>query len=120
VEGCAQNFTQLSGRDNFYVLPLGVVYLAWCDFAMDSTKEQHQILCKSRKNATENLAMTRQALGKKALAVRGCLNRMFGSGQTEKARQVKIKVKSMLIIFFDIKGIVHKKFFLAGQTVNSA
>jgi hypothetical protein len=26
----------------------------------------------------------------------------------------------MLIIFFDIKGIVHKEFVLAGQTVNSA
>jgi hypothetical protein len=27
---------------------------------------------------------------------------------------------SMLISFFDIKGIVHKEFFLAGQTVSSA
>jgi hypothetical protein len=26
----------------------------------------------------------------------------------------------MLIIFFDIKGIVHKEFILAGHTVNSA
>jgi hypothetical protein len=26
----------------------------------------------------------------------------------------------MLIIFFNIKGIVHKEFILAGQTVNSA
>jgi hypothetical protein len=30
------------------------------------------------------------------------------------------KVKSMFIIFFDIKGILHKEFVLAGQTVNSA
>jgi hypothetical protein len=37
-----------------------------------------------------------------------------------KARQVKSKVKSMLIIFFDIKGIVHKEFVLAGQAVSSA
>jgi hypothetical protein len=36
------------------------------------------------------------------------------------ARQVKSKVKTMLIIFFDIKQIVHKEFVLAGQTVNSA
>jgi hypothetical protein len=28
--------------------------------------------------------------------------------------------KSMLIIFFDMKGVVHKEFVLAGQTVNSA
>jgi hypothetical protein len=30
------------------------------------------------------------------------------------------QVKSMLIIFFDIKVIVHKEFALAGQTVISA
>jgi hypothetical protein len=29
-------------------------------------------------------------------------------------------VKSMLIILVDIKGIVQKKFVLAGQTINSA
>jgi hypothetical protein len=40
--------------------------------------------------------------------------------ETEKVRQVKSKVKSMLIIFSDIKKIAHKKFFLADQTVNSA
>jgi hypothetical protein len=33
---------------------------------------------------------------------------------------MKNKVKSMLIIFFDIKGIVHKEFVLVGQTVISA
>jgi hypothetical protein len=33
---------------------------------------------------------------------------------------VKSKIKSMLIIVFDIKGIVHKEFDLTGQTVNSA
>jgi hypothetical protein len=38
----------------------------------------------------------------------------------KKARQVKSKVKSMFIIFFDIKGTVHKEFVLAGQTVSSA
>jgi hypothetical protein len=38
----------------------------------------------------------------------------------KKATQVKSKVKSMLINFFDIKGIVHKEFVLAGETVNSA
>jgi hypothetical protein len=38
----------------------------------------------------------------------------------KKARQVKSKVKSMLIFFFDIKGIVRKEFDLADQTVNLA
>jgi hypothetical protein len=38
----------------------------------------------------------------------------------KKARHVKNEVKSLLIIFFDIKGIVHKELVRAGQTVNSA
>jgi hypothetical protein len=38
----------------------------------------------------------------------------------KKARQMKSKVKSMLIIFFDIKRIVHKEFALECQTLNSA
>jgi hypothetical protein len=38
----------------------------------------------------------------------------------KKVRQVKNKVKRMLIIFFDIKGIVHKEFVQAGQTASSA
>jgi hypothetical protein len=42
------------------------------------------------------------------------------SPRLKKARQVKRKVKKMLIIFFDIKEIVHKEFFLGGQTVNFA
>jgi hypothetical protein len=42
------------------------------------------------------------------------------SPRLKKARQVKSKVKSMLIIFFDIKGIVHNEFVLADQTVNFA
>jgi hypothetical protein len=37
----------------------------------------------------------------------------------KKVRQVKSKVKIILVIFFDIKRIVHKEFVLAGQTVNS-
>jgi hypothetical protein len=42
------------------------------------------------------------------------------SPRWKKVRQVKSKVKSMLIIFFVIKVIVHKEFVLAGKTVNSA
>jgi hypothetical protein len=40
-------------------------------------------------------------------------------GRPRMVRKVKSKIKSMLIIFFDIKWIVHKEFFLAGQTVSS-
>jgi hypothetical protein len=36
-------------------------------------------------------------------------------GRPKKARQMKSKVKSMLIIFFDIKEIVYEEFVLAGQ-----
>jgi hypothetical protein len=39
-------------------------------------------------------------------------------GKRKKVRQVKSKVKSILIIFFDMKGIVHKEFILAGQIVD--
>jgi hypothetical protein len=33
----------------FYILLFGVVFAAWCDFAMDPTEEQRHILCKSMK-----------------------------------------------------------------------
>jgi hypothetical protein len=35
----------------------------------------------------------------------------------EKARQVRINVEFILIVFFDIQGIVHKEFAPPGQTV---
>jgi hypothetical protein len=41
-------------------------------------------------------------------------------GRPKNARQMKSKVKSMPIIFIDIKRIVYKEFVLAGQTVISA
>jgi hypothetical protein len=38
----------------------------------------------------------------------------------KKVRQAMSKLKSKLIIFFDIMRIVHKAFVLEGKTVNSA
>jgi hypothetical protein len=42
------------------------------------------------------------------------------SPRPKMGRQVKSKLKSMLIIFFDIKRIAHKEFVMTDQTVNSA
>jgi hypothetical protein len=54
--------------------------------------------------------------GKKAWAVHGKSKLI----ETEKARHVKSNVKSMLIIFRDVKEIFHKEFVPADQTGNSA
>jgi len=43
-----------------------------------------------------------------------------GSPRPKKARQVRSNIKSMLICFFDQKGIVHKEFVPPGQAVNAA
>jgi len=36
----------------------------------------------------------------------------------KKARQVRSNVKTMFIVFFDVRGIVHLEFVPPGQTVN--
>ena len=41
-----------------------------------------------------------------------------GSPRPMKCRQVKSKIKSMLIVFYDHRGIVHREFVPEGQTVN--
>ena len=42
-----------------------------------------------------------------------------GSPRPKKARQSRNALKSMLIVFFDIRGIVHHEFVPQGQTVNA-
>jgi len=42
-----------------------------------------------------------------------------GSRRQKKARQSRSTTKSMLIVFFDIRGIVHHEFAPQGQTVNA-
>jgi hypothetical protein len=81
------------------------------------TANVHQILCKSRKHCDGDPGNDCISVWGKSMSR---TRRIKTPRDRRKARQVKRKVKSMLIIFFDIKGIVHKEFALAGQTVISA
>jgi hypothetical protein len=40
--------------------------------------------------------------------------------RSKEARMLKLQMKKMAIVFFNIKGTVHFKFFPQGQTVNQA
>jgi hypothetical protein len=92
-----------------YILLFGAVYLAWCDFMMDLTASMLWILCLSHRSATGMLAMIKTSVwARKLEPYLGVWRACSVQGRPKKARQVKSKVKSMLIIFVDIKGIVQK------------
>jgi hypothetical protein len=80
---------------------------------LNLTKEQHQVLCKSPKKCDSDLAMIKQALGEESMS-------HTWKVQTHRNQKRQDKVKSMVIIFHDIKGIVNKEFVLAGLTINNA
>jgi hypothetical protein len=93
---------QLGGHGDFYVLLFGVVYLACYDFAMDPTKEQ-RVCRKPLKNCYRGPVST-------ACLVLGLSDIHWGGPAYRKSPdslkpKLKSKVKSMLIIFFDIKRL---------------
>jgi hypothetical protein len=97
----------------FNILLFGVVVI----FRDGSNKGTAIEFCANlRKSATETLAMIRQAFGKESVSHTESPN----SSRPRKATQVKSKVKSMLIIFSDVRGVVHKKVVLqAKQSIPS-
>jgi hypothetical protein len=94
--------TQLHGC----ILLFGVMYLTSFHFATDPTKEQHQILCKSRKKCDGDASNDQTSVRRRKPEP---YTERQNFPRPKKVRQAKSKVKSMLIIFFDIKRIVHKK-----------
>jgi hypothetical protein len=42
-----------------------------------------------------------------------------GSPRTKKVRKSRSKIKTMLIFFSDIRGVVHHEYVPAGQTINA-
>jgi hypothetical protein len=82
---------------------------------MDPTKKGIKLCADLGKGLTETCAKIRQEERK-----RGRYTESSNSPRPKKGRQMKSKVKSMLIAFFDMKAIVHKDFILEDQTVNFA
>jgi hypothetical protein len=95
---------QLGGHADFYVL----FFLESCIWS-DARRQGWQVCIKCcanlGKSAKETLAMIRQVLMEESMSHEW---RVQTHRAQEKARQVNSKVKSMLIIFFHIKGILHK------------
>jgi len=77
------------------------------------------------KIATECYEMLKTAFGEEAVGrsqtkTQSSQWKSTGSPRPKKSGQVRSNIKSMLICFFDQKGIVHKEFVPPGQTVNAA
>jgi hypothetical protein len=75
---------------NFYVLLFGVAYLVWWDFAMDPTKKQHQILCRSWKKWDGDP-------GNDWTSVRGRQHEAYRESSNSLRQRKARQVKSMLL-----------------------
>jgi hypothetical protein len=78
---------------------------------MDPTKEQHQIMCKSRKKCDGNPG------NKLDLRLGGKVRAIHEKSKLMETEKGEAQSYPMLIILFDIKEIVYKEFVLAGQSV---
>jgi hypothetical protein len=90
-------------------------YLVWCNVAMHPTKEQLQILFKSKKKCDgETLAMIRQAFGQESMSCTW----VFKWHARFRVKSSQRKVKSMLIILTS-RGLLTKNLsFQAKQSIS--
>jgi hypothetical protein len=74
---------------------------------------------KAGKSPTETLQMVDAAYGDQALS---CLTRCMGQKTSPRPKKLgfhKSRVKTMLVIFFDWQGVIHKEFVPEGETINA-
>jgi hypothetical protein len=105
-ESVHNNFMQLGEHDDFYVLLFGAVCLAWSDFAVGLIKKQRR--CNFPVQGYHWWPERDVWLWPWDKETILPMEKSKPTKTAQKVRQVKGKVKSMPIIFFDINGIVHK------------
>jgi hypothetical protein len=116
------NVIHLGRRADFlHILLSGEIYLAWSDFTWIQKRVCSEFSANLGKDATEILAMIKQVFREESMSH----TRMFewksrNTSRPKRARQMKSKVKNILIILFDIKGIVYKEFVIVFQIVSSS
>lgn len=90
---------------------------------MESTIEQRYAIkfcVRLGKNATETFSMLQDAFKDNCLSYSQVKKWHKASPRPKKARMSKSRTKTMLVAFFDARGIVHSEFVPPGQTVNAA